>query len=50
MVGEDEQVIDAGTIHHLLEGAVSPRVLGVGKARIFLRDDRAQARLQFHHG
>jgi len=36
-------VIDARRLHDRLQGAMPACVFGVGEARVFLRDDGAQA-------
>ena len=50
MVGHDEKTVDVRALHHRLKSPVAPGVFGIGEPRVFLRDDRAQARLQLQHG
>src|ERR1700687_3959721 len=42
-------MIDACMLHHGLQSTVPAGVFGVGKTRVFLRDDRAQARGELEH-
>jgi len=49
MVGDDQQVVDARGVHPCLQRALAARIFGVRKARVLLRQDRAQARRQVKH-
>ena len=49
MVGHDEEAVDVRALHHRLQSPVAPGVFGIGETRVFLRDDRAQARLEVEH-
>ena len=52
VVGDDQQMIDTMFFHGRAERRMAPRVFGVGKTRVFLRQDRLLARIQFQrcHG
>src|SRR2546421_377125 len=49
MVGDDEEMVDVVLLHDAREPLMAPRVLGAGKPRIFLSDDRAQPLREIYH-